>query len=111
MTNKKKTANLSHINECVIEPEIRRVSSEVHPLAVLVIMPPHRVLPSVNLLVASETHHPPPCILDMSFTLPAPTEVFPAGIAGPLSLGSLERTGLAAARFMRGQRWVLGRWR
>ena len=36
-----------------------------------------------------------------------PTEVFPAGAAGPFSLGSLEWTGVIAALFVGGQRWLL----
>ena len=111
VTNKSKreerTENPSHINECVLEPEVPRVSSEIHPPAMLIIMPPERVIPSVDLLVASETYRSSSRILDMSFTLPAPTEVFPAGTTGPLSPDFLERTGLAADRFLRGQCWVL----
>lgn len=106
------------MNKCVFEHEILRISSEVHPLAVLVIMPPKGVIPSVDVLVAGEAYRSPARIHDMSFALPVPAEVFPTGITGPLSFDDLEeRAGLVAARLVWGKFRLLtfrdtrlGRW-
>ena len=89
------------MDERVLQPDIPRVPPEIHPLAVLIIMPPQRVVPSINLLVACEAYCLLPSIRDVPSALPVPTKVFPAGVAAPLSPNALEeRVGLVTSRSM-----------
>ena len=65
----KRDTKPSYMKKCVLEPEIPRVSSEIHPLAVLMIMPLQRVFPPVNILFADKTYHSQRDSLETSIAL------------------------------------------
>ena len=80
----------SYVNKCVLERDVPGVSSEIHPLAVLMIMPPQRVFPPIDLLFAGKTCRSFSRIRDVSLAFPMPTEVFPASVAAPFFPDPLE---------------------
>jgi len=113
MTNKKNTANCSHMNKRVLKPDIPRVSSTVHPLAVFIIVPFQVVFPPTDITIARKAFRSPSRILDMPVALPKPAETFPAGVAVPFtfSVDDLEGwAGLVTAQSVRRQRRLLTFW-